>query len=287
MNDWDLLGTSSPEALADARLALHAAIQVASAPGKLLLRPRADQSQQSLAWEPRQHVLAQSAIDAAVPFRSALRLAPPALLLLTAIGEPTARLPLEGRTLGDAWRWLDREVESLFGRALPEPFERPAEMPDHPFAAGAPWATPDPAPFAELAGLFAGTDVLLREVAEAEPGASPVRCWPHHFDLATLIALDPEGDPETARSIGVGLSPGDGSRPLPYFYVTPWPYPAQPELPELAGGGSWNREEWLGAVLEHPQIVATATGEARQEQVRAFLASAVAACRRLLERPAS
>lgn len=50
-----------------------------------------------------------------------------------------------------------------------------------------------------------------RVVLSPEP-----RCWPHHFDLAVLFSLE-AGDPETARSIVVGVSPGDASFNMPYF----------------------------------------------------------------------
>jgi len=109
-----------------------------------------------------------------------------------------------------------------------------------------------------------------------------VRCWPHHFDIATLIALDPGMNPETARSIGVGLSPGDAGRPHPYFYVTLWPYPKDRELPALEGGGVWNTEGWTGAVLETPALLRAGIGEAQAEQAERFVESAIAACQALL-----
>jgi hypothetical protein len=54
------------------------------------------------------------------------------------------------------------------------------------------------------------------------------------------------------------------------------------ELPALDGGGAWNREGWVGAVLPASQLVAAESGAARREQVERFLGSAVAACKRLL-----
>ena len=55
---------------------------------------------------------------------------------------------------------------------------------------------------------------------DLRPGPSPVRCWPHHFDIATCVALE-SGDPERERGIGTGLSPGDGTYGQPYFHVNP------------------------------------------------------------------
>ena len=67
-------------------------------------------------------------------------------------------------------------------------------------------------------------EALIRTFQSVAVGPPSIRCWPHHFDLAVLLVLE-QGDPETARSIGVGLSPGDESYAQPYFYCTPWPPP--------------------------------------------------------------
>ena len=139
---------------------------------------------------------------------------------------------------------MRREVEALLGRPLEQPLERPEGLPEHPVATGAPFHLAGSAAPAELERYYAGADRLLRGLRELNPGASPVRCWPHHFDLATLILLDPDADAETARSIGVGLSPGDAARPEPYFYVLPWPRPTG-DLPAL-DGGAWNTGGWAG-----------------------------------------
>jgi hypothetical protein len=286
MKSWDSLGSVAADALIEARLELHWAAQAAAAPGKQLLPQQPDYGQQSFAWDGAAGALAQGTVAGPSPFRSALRPSPPALLLLSPHGEVLAELALAGHTLDDAFDWLTREAEAHLGRSLGQPLERPAEMPPHAVGSGAPFAAAEPAAFAELAALFALADTALRQAICGELEASAVRCWPHHFDLATLVMLEPgEGpaaDPESARSIGLGLSPGDGGRALPYFYVTPWPYPKGQTLPPHGGGGNWNLAGWVGAVLEYPRILATATGEARQQQVDAFLASALAACRTLL-----
>jgi hypothetical protein len=112
---------------------------------------------------------------------------------------------------------------------------------------------------------------------------SPVRCWPHHFDIATLVSI-PGGAPGEVRTIGVGLSPGDGSYAEPYFYVTPWPAPDGPTLPELPAGAAWHRAGWFGAVLTGTAIFhdAEATPPARKRMIRDFLDGAWRASATLL-----
>lgn len=277
MRDWETLGGVDPRQLADARLQLHWMAQTAAAVGKRLLPHQPDYSEQSLQWSAELRALVQTPVEAARPFRAGLRPSPPALLLAGDGDEILRELPLEGRTLEEAYIWMSEHIEGLLGRSLAQLLERPGELPPHPVSTGAPFASSAEA-CAEIARYFADADRLLRQVRDENPGASPVRCWPHHFDIATLIALETGADAETARSIGVGLSPGDDRFTEPYFYVLPWPAP-KGELPELAGGGWWHTEEWTGAVLEASRF----TGAPEQaRQVEDFLSSAVMASRRLL-----
>jgi hypothetical protein len=158
------------------------------------------------------------------------------------------------------------------GTALPAP---PYELP--PLAGGGQrFDGGARAAYAELARWYATADAMLRELVRATPGASPVRCWPHHLDIATLLPGPAAGDGAAARTIGVGLSPGDASYAEPYWYVTPWPYPpAPPQLPALPGGASWHRQGWFGAVLPATAALRPAAPVARARGVSEFMAAAV------------
>ena len=281
MSDWETLGAVDPRELADARLQLHWAAQAAAGVGKLLLPHQADYGEQSFQWLAGPRALAQGVVDGKL--RSAVRPHPAALLLLDGDGGTLAELPLEGRTLDAAYEWVKAEVERLQGRSLEEPLERPGDdFPSHPVESGATFSTSGPG-FAELGRYYADADRVLREVAARNPGASLVRCWPHHFDIATLILFDEDEDAEKARSVGVGLSPGDGGIPEPYFYVLPWPVPATDDLPELSGG-RWQTAGWVGAVLEASDFAGAGSNGSQARRVEAFLESAVSGCRRLLEK---
>ena len=127
----------------------------------------------------------------------------------------------------------------------------------------------------ELVRWFSAGAELLEEVKTfGGHGASDVLCWPHHFDLGIVIALDPPGA-EKQRSIGVGLSPGDHYYPQPYFYVNP--YPAQkgaaPQTPLPLG--HWHTDGFTGAVALGESIV---RGEDGRGDVRQFLRAAFDAC---------
>lgn len=280
MTSWDTLGRVGAERLADARLQLHWAAQAASAIGKQLLDHRPDYGEQSFQWDPANRLLAQGQIPAnTAGFRSALRPSPPAILLLGTSKE----LSLDGRTVEEAYAWLESEVPPLLGGPLNRPLERPGEMPAHAVGSGSPISAHDHEAFEELAAWLDAAHHLLTGVARRHRGASAVRLWPHHFDIATLLSLDPGGDPETARSIGAGLALGDSFKGEPYIYITPWPYPSKDSTLPPPAGGSWNTEGWTGAYLEASRLL---DGPMAERAVRAqrFVDSAVAACLRLLER---
>jgi hypothetical protein len=281
MRDWEPLGAVDPRELIGVRLQLHWMAQAAAAVGKQLLDHRPDFSEQSSQWSAGLRALVQDPVAGERPFRAGLRPSPPALLLAGGDGEILRELPLDGHTLEEAYGWMQGQVEGLLGRPLEQPLERPGELPPHPVSSGAPFSFPGADACAEIGRYFANADRLLQDVRTRNPGASTVRCWPHHFDIATLIALDPGADAEAARSIGVGLSPGDDSFSEPYFYVLPWPAP-KGDLPEIAGGGWWHTEGWTGAVLEASRFTGTGSNGAQAQRAEDFLNSAVAACRRLL-----
>ena len=72
---------------------------------------------------------------------------------------------------------------------------------------------------------------------------------------ATLVSLE-EGP--NARTIGVGVSPGDQYYAQPYAYVTPWPRFDGDKLPDPPPPGHWHTEGFFGAVLTGDDILAMA-----------------------------
>ncbi len=110
-------------------------------------------------------------------------------------------------------------------------------------------------PFSEelalLEAAFGSADFALKHVVSKlrkhKPG--PVICWPHHFDIATLITFDEKRGDEQV-SIGVGMSPGDQYYSTPYFYVTPWPYPAADKLADPPAPYKWHTHEFTGLIYD-------------------------------------
>jgi hypothetical protein len=204
----------------DTRVQLHWAAQIPAGVGRTLIARRSDDSNTAFRWSLEREALMQKpvgGIEAGIRLRD-----------LTIVANDD-ELPLRGRTLDDGFAFL----ESRFGAKLNRPN---VDLPDHAVARGAEFE-PDETRLATLAGYYAHAAALLETVK-----GSAVLCWPHHFDIATLIERG-EG-----RTIGAGLVPGDAQYPEPYWYVTPWPYPDASSLPPLPLG-FWNTNGWTGAVL--------------------------------------
>lgn len=118
-----------------------------------------------------------------------------------------------------------------------------------------------------LVDLYRTAADRLGEVVESDAGASPVRLWPHHFDIATLL----KGAPEAGENatVGVGLAPDDASSDTPYLYVSPWPY-LEGNLPKTPSGWTWHTEGFTALIAPVTDVL----------QIEALDLDAAVACAR-------
>jgi len=219
--------------------------------------------------------LFSAVIPTRTEFRVGVRPVKLALLLVGEDSRPIAEYPLHGRTIIEARDWIRSRIKLLGGDGSRYTLTRHYEIPRHDVTYGESFDASEPARFEELAKWFANAAALLDSVARSALVASEVRCWPHHFDLATLIEVAPD------RNIAVGMEPGDQYYDEPYFYVRMHPQSAASRIRSrpLWGSGTWHTSDWVGAVLPGSRFGA---GASQEQQVREFLDSAVSACRALL-----
>jgi hypothetical protein len=269
---WPPAGNLDPAGLVDARLQAHHAAQLVVALGISLLPAQPDDSHTNLEWLPGR-ALAGRIIPAAPPFRGALKLDPLILLVLDESGDVLDEYRLAGRTLAQAFRWLKDAVRAVGGAADQLTDKKHYTIPGHRVGEGAPFHA-DEAAIRELGLYYHGANLALTEVATGRSNASEVRCWPHHFDIATLMTVAP------GRTVGAGLSPGDGYHAEPYYYVTPFPYPTGP-LPPLKAG-FWHTTDWVGAVLPASHLVRRSSAADQRATVQAYLDESIGACEALL-----
>ena len=280
---WQPLGAVAPDDLVEARMNLHYATQVVSGVGRTFLDQKADDSHTNLSWQ-ESDALASHVVKGETSFQAALDFAGFRLLYIDAGAQKTFDYPLKGKKLEEAYEWLGKAVKGFAQRSLPGGrfVDLHYEMPDHPIGQGEPFQMENPEAFAELSRWFHNADRVLRVVQSSQADASPVRTWPHHFDMATLIQLDKGKQVEKPRSIGVGLSPGDKYYEEPYWYVNVYPAPEDPKKvkwPSLEGGGHWHTTEFTAAVLPGTSMVSS---DNQPGQLKEFLDSALAGCKKIL-----
>jgi hypothetical protein len=256
---------------------LHHAAQLAAAVGRNLAPARDDDGHTSLAWRAESRDLVGTEVPGARPWHVALR---PGDLSLAAFaaGAEVDRFGLEGRTRAAALAWLEVVARAVGGSGEALSPAAPYTLPAHPVEGGAPFAAPPDGSLAELTRWLSNGDALLRGVASDWPGSAPVRLWPHHFDIGSVLPLE-RGLGHEDPSLGVGLSPGDDGIAEPYLYVTSGLPPPAEALPPLPAGGRWHLAGWTGAVLTGSEIVAAGGAEAQAARAEGFLRGTVGALR--------
>jgi hypothetical protein len=277
---WDNLGKIDPKALWEARLQAHHAVQWVARAACANLMPMPGDTQSNFGWDRTLGALVSHELRGrSDTLRIGLVVATMTLIVLRQ-ASVIDQFVLDGKRHADAGTWLDGIVGAA-GLALPSGATLPYAIPAHPVGDGATYTSgPYRGEFAVLADWFACADAILSDIQSHLPQgqASPVRGWPHRFDIATLWTLGP-GDAQTAPSVGIGLSPGDGCYAQPYFYVSPWPRPAPEKLPPLPPPGDWHTTDFVGAVLPGDALIALSD---RAVRARQFLDAAVNVARRLV-----
>jgi hypothetical protein len=274
-SDWTQLRGIDLRRLGEARLQAHHALQWLARAARAYVPPLPDDGHTNLGWDGALGgFTTQPMKDGAW---LSLKIAD--LTLALHGGETSSHVKsfaLDGRPDAQAGRWLSEQLAArgLNADALSAP--SPYEIPAHAVAQGAAYGAADLTDaLAELAAWFdnAGHSLgaIRRQMLERTWVASPVRCWPHHFDLATLTTL-PARNADAAGSIGAGLSPGDEYYDEPYFYVSVYPEPDPRMLPTLPMLGHWHERDFIAAVATAHRIVAAKSQQAETDH---FLQAAV------------
>lgn len=249
--DWTKLGGVAPDALVKARNLAHHAVQWPTRAARANLPAAPDDSHSSLDWDAGLGaLLSQPLATKGGAIRIGLGLAD---LRLMVVRGPAAgaTFTLNGKSDAEAGEWVDASLKAA-GLAPASDVKLPYDMPDHAVAKGARYGVgAEAAAIAELARWFGAAADALGEAGarlrNIRPGPGPIACWPHHFDIATVIQLE-AGPAESARSIGIGLSPGDEFYAQPYWYVSPSPKLDASALPPPPVPGHWHTQGFTAAV---------------------------------------
>ena len=192
-SDWVPLRGIDQRRLSEARLQAHYAVQWLARAARAYVTPQPDDGHTNLGWDGAlggftTHPLKDGAW---------LSLKITDLTLALHVGEGRTQVEsfsLDGRSDAQARQWLSEQLgaQGLDAHALDAP--SPYEMPAHAVSQGAAYG---PAGLSdaldELATWFGNAALLIgtiqRQMIGRKLAALPARCWPHHFDLATLTTL--------------------------------------------------------------------------------------------------
>ena len=279
---WKPIQYGDQESLAQAREQMHQAIQIVAAIGRTYLPKVKDDHYANFKWNPERELLQGNVIEGDQNFSAALELKGLAIHLLNSSNQTVASFSLHGKTQKATLIWLEGELVKLGVEGSRLTVQLPYEIPVYPTSKGKEFNFFHEDPFIAISNYFSNTNLAVENVTSGVDGASEIRCWPHHFDIASLITLNDTGDAETSTSIGVGMSPGDGGYNEPYYYLTPWPYPPVDKLPELDGPGNWHTDGWVGAVLTGSALINETGPEEQMEVVENFFRQGVQSLKGLL-----
>ena len=235
----------------------HEAVQLLTVAARANLKPSPDDSHSNLGWDrTSQRFLSQPIPVDGGAMMIGLSLSPMHIDVVRN-AETTAQFDMDRRSVEDTLNWLDGQLTEA-GLKAASKVSLPYELPDA--VTRVDRFLPNTAS-SQLLMLQAWFDLaqtvlsdFVKNHADLKPGPSPVRCWPHHFDIATYVQLE-AGSAETARGIGVGMSPGDDGYRQPYFYVNPWPQLDVASLPDAPEPGHWHTDGYVGATATAEQIL--------------------------------
>jgi hypothetical protein len=274
-SNWVQLRGVDRRRLNEARLQAHHAIQWLARAARAYVPPQSGDGHTSLGWDPAFGGFTTH------PLKDGSWLSLKLIDLTLALhggeaGAPVQSFSLNGRTDALVRQWLGEQLgaRGFDAHALDAP--APYEIPAHAVAEGGLY---DPAgltdALAELGAWFGNAALSLASIQKLliarGCSSSPVRCWPHHFDIASLTTL-PAQNADSAKYIGAGLSPGDEYYDEPYFYVSVYPEPDPQLLPTLPMLGHWHERDFVAAVATASRILKAKNQEVETDN---FLSAAV------------
>src|SRR5262245_47567898 len=193
--DWSKMGRIAPSGLVAARNLAHHAAQWPTRAARANLKAVPDDSHSAFAWEASHSALLTRGLPAkGGDVRVGIRM-PRLELIITRGDNVLDAFQFEGRTDAQAGAWLDSKLRGL-SLKLAGDLRLPYDLPDHPLAGKAHGLGMLGRELGELGRWFGGPADVLEEFRSKLSGlrSSPVLCWPHHFDIATVVSLE-EGSP--------------------------------------------------------------------------------------------
>jgi hypothetical protein len=254
MSKWKNIKGVDLEVLKATRKALHQAVQIVGALPRHLLPHDPTDGTASLEWSNADKGLQSIAVPNShdLEVRAGLSFKTFSLYIIYADNSADS-FGMTGKSVVEGLDWLKEELGKMAYAGEKLTLDLPYEIEDYDYSSS---LEVDKRALKQYTRLYRNTHGILSDLVNKWDKAFDIRCWPHHFDLATLIPVETDAEGEIVKSIGVGLSPGDDGIHEPYLYVNVWPEVDTAALKEHSlPAGHWNAEGWSGAVLTYTELV--------------------------------
>ncbi len=229
---------------------LHVAAQLVAAIGHTYLPPHERHHHMALLWDARGWLKSQVARPGK-SFEVALDIEHLQLHFLghadAPQGEPSATLTLRGKTLKQAYTWLDEQLARYLNREFEHVSrleELPYTLPSYPIQRGSMFTFHDAALKTCKEALSNGYAQIAYLHKQYASNAHPILIWPKHLILSALFT-------EADREIDAGFSFPTAKVSQPHYFLRSTQTPdAKPERPH----GQWVGEK-LVSTAETPQEI--------------------------------
>jgi hypothetical protein len=252
--DWSTLGAKAPTALVRARNVTHHAVQWVVKAARANLPAAADDEHANLVWDgARAAFISQPIAAANAEIRIGFSLRRFALIILRN-NRDLDEYELGGRKDASVAVWFDSAMRVLGLKGVGE-IDLPYALPSLPVMRGSAYhVSGESEALEELARWYDAAADLLAGVLAAQNLAAPVVCQPQHLHLCAQPAMAADAD-GIARSMTLGMSPGDEHYAQPYFYLRTTPRLKPADLPLIAEPGRWHLQGFVGAVATAEDIL--------------------------------
>lgn len=238
--------------LREAILQLHHASQFIGMVGSSYQDKQSDDSHTNLIWEEPQLISSSNHL------RAVLNLNTWTWELENRTTGVTQKLNISQNNKIQALHWFQHSLEQ-FGvdasKYLPIP---KFELPYYPLLQHHSFSDFSPNTRATLISFFTNAHQVLNQVKKHFVDAAPIRVWPHHFDMGSLIPVQPTTTGETNKSIGFGWAIPDDHLLEPYFYINYYNVNKKEpsiKMPKLQSDGQWHCKAWTGIVFPYSKIL--------------------------------
>lgn len=230
---------------------LHQASQLVSAVPRSFLNYDVSDSNASLIWDSDHRVLVSEKIriDGSA-YQSGLIIRDFSLILIKD-DRVLNKLSLEGKSYQQGNEWLAAALQKCAFESDKLSLKLPYVIPIYETISGKPFCSGKTEVLLQFEKLFDNANRTFHAFLNDFENASEVRCWPHHFDLGSLLAISIDDEGNLKKSVGIGMSPGDEMISQPYYYVNSWPSPSKEVILDktLLGKGQWHQDGWIGSKL--------------------------------------